>query len=49
MFDGLTNKLSDVFKMLGSRGIITEKDIGLNKLYKICPSQHCYNVWEKAI
>jgi hypothetical protein len=23
------------------------KDIGLNKLYKICPSQHCYNVWEK--
>ena len=27
MFDGLTNKLSDVFKKLGSRGILTEKDI----------------------
>ena len=27
MFDGLTNKLSDVFKKLGSRGILTAKDI----------------------
>ena len=27
MFDGLTNKLSDVFRKLGSRGILTEKDI----------------------
>lgn len=27
MFDTLTNKLSDVFRKLGSRGIITEKDI----------------------
>ncbi|MBR5598841.1 MAG: signal recognition particle protein [Alphaproteobacteria bacterium] len=27
MFDALTNKLSDVFKKLSSRGIITEKDI----------------------
>ena len=27
MFDALTNKLSDVFRKLGSRGIITEKDI----------------------
>ena len=27
MFDGLTNKLSDIFSKLGSRGILTEKDI----------------------
>ena len=27
MFNALTNKLSDVFRKLGSRGIITEKDI----------------------
>ena len=27
MFDGLTNKLSGIFSKLGSRGILTEKDI----------------------
>ena len=27
MFDGLTNKLSGIFQKLGSRGILTEKDI----------------------
>ena len=27
MFDALTNKLSGIFSKLGSRGILTEKDI----------------------
>ena len=27
MFDTLTNKLSGIFSKLGSRGILTEKDI----------------------
>ncbi len=34
MFDALTNKLSDVFARLGSRGVLTEKDIedGLHEI-----------------